>query len=279
MNLSNSIDKIQFLNELDKNDIDLNNLSYYLNIAKKDFTITIFSKIIEQMVTLDNKISVSFEFIDSNDWDYINSKYETPSDEFLDIKSKINLFVKSFVELRNEIINVDLSMVLSLFDKFVFKTKTMHIQFLLFDILDNNLKALSFFMSKIEENKKYYCMIFGLLVRYKFEKNIIEKIIDYLMKKEYGFGEFLIVLQGFMYICCFKKEMNDKLGCLIMENKELWGSLNKKVVDRYCTIYNIEKIDFYGVCADILTFFPFDPPCVNEIFELYQDNYLIFTNK
>lgn len=152
-------------------------------------------------------------------------------------------------------------------------------QFLIFDMLDSDVKSINYIIMHVNDRVVgclYLVYLIGLLVRYPFENCVFKKIVALLKDGQWYGKSALVVLQGFMYLCCFKREIFDELGGFICERRGSWNLLNKKIVDVYCGLFGVENVECFVGCVEVLNYFPFDPPCLDVIFDKYNEKFLKF---
>lgn len=283
MQFTTQKEKLNFLLELKNTQVDLQNIKSLLEIANTNFQKSILDRIFESLAVLDIKISVLYEYSSVDEWEQITKMDQTQSDDQKDITESIKVFIGCYCELKMNICNFDVSLVWKVLEKYVIGAKTKHLQFLLFDLLTKNIKNMNQLMKNAENGKNlaHLVFLFGLLVRYKFDQDAVNKICKFLLEKacKWKGARFLVCLQGFMYVCCFRQELDPLLKDFIVTNKDKWKKLNKKVVDVYCSVFEHEYNEITCGCIEILEYFPFDKPCLDNIFAMYEDMYLIFKRR
>lgn len=277
MQLQTQKDKLNFLAELRSTQIDAQNIQNLLEIGKSNFQKSILAKIFEFLSSLDIKISVYYEYTPADDWDDIVNDTNTDDEASKKIKQNIATFCACYKTVRNEIASYDANLVWKMLDKHVVGAKTKHLQFFVFDLLKANIKNMNFVMKNVENNS-YLVLLIGLLVRYKFESSVVHKVLAFLLDKcnTWKGTKQLIVLQGCMYICCFKKEHKATVDDFVCKNKEEWHKLNKKIVNMYCSLFGYDKCDIYTCQTEALEYFPFDKPYLDDIYDIYEDDYVVF---
>lgn len=279
MQISTQKQKLTFLVELKNTQVNLQNIADLLKIGKQNFQKSILNRIFESLSGLDIKISVFYEYTPIDDWEELvnTENKENDNDANSQILENIKTFCGCYKELKKEINSFDSDLIWNMLEKHVVGAKTKHLQFFVFDLLKANIKNMNFMMKNIENNN-YLVFLFGLLVRYKFEDCVVQKILVFLLDKAKTWKgtKILIVLQGFMYVCCFKKQYKDIVKDILHDNKDKWQKLNKKVVTMYCKMFEYDKCEIFEYQTEILYYFPFDKPCLDCIYEMYEDDYVLF---
>lgn len=234
----------------------------------------LYKKALQTLILLDIKVSVFHDYIIQSEWDHITSPYQTPSDNYTDIKSSIaDLKRLFFICCKTEP-----AVFFSFFEKNILMLKTKHIQFILFEY--DPLVVLSFFLNGIENHKAvsnyFVTYIFAFLVRRKMDCEIVKRVVEKLVQiYEKNNVKRLVFLQGFVYLCCFKKEMFKRVEDILIRDYYMLKNVNEKIMQVFCSIYKWEVKCVEGNCA-LLEWFPFDPSPIEEIFSKYRENYLIF---
>lgn len=223
--------------------------------------------ILQNLLNLDIKISNIHDYANEQEWLTITSKYDTPDDEFKNIKNDCTIFVNLFKEFH---LVLDQNIILQFFTK-ILDTKTKNLQFICYEIKPS---VFINFLVKNIHNNRVLSFLFSYLVRRKIDDKIFNRTVDKLKElyeKENNKLRRLIYMQGFMYLSCFRK-----VEFICFEQK-LVKYLNTNVLNQYSKIFNKEfKIIEVKTNFEILKWFPLDTPILDEIWEIYQEEYVQF---
>jgi hypothetical protein len=295
MNFNSIKEKIEFINHLKSNKIDLSRTEDYISLSSHSFLKRpILLKLVEEMVRLDTQISVHHDMVTEEEWDAITTLYSTPTedDHCKTISDKMQVFTHSFSILCANLSLYSASHMFLLFDEYVLSSKTRNVQFLMFQMcLKSPDSTLAHLLSKIVRqsplSNHYIPFLCSLLVRCKIGGDIfnmcVSKLQLFAKSRELRRDLSSILLaQSLLYISCFRKEtlegIREYIDRVFKEGYVRY--MNKRVVEVFCKLCGYTCVGaFKPMDNDLLYFFPFDPPVIPQIKNLFMENYLVFGNK
>ena len=283
--------KVEILKSLESEPFDSARIDDYLKYAiVPDMANPILKRILKYLIDSDSQISASYELISDEDWDLLVSDKPSVVNEHFDLKTKIDCFTMHFVAFYEILDNNEISLILEILI-FIFEVKKKNIQFLLFLTAKKHPKQVfGFLLSKMKKLPAIYTPFFSsLLVRLKFDKELKNKCFQafkrhLLAQKPSKTIQYLILLQSYMYVLCFKDFMVDEesLNCIKMaQTHSLLPLLNKDVVRKFLSIPHIEKHNFkdpvfHSLPNTCFYCFPFDLPIIPLIKEKIEQDFINF---
>lgn len=293
-------EKIAILKSLEDPNLDPSKIQEYLKYLEiPSLSTPILKKFLDFLINLDSQISAFYETLSEEDWENVISPNCSVLDSNFDLKTKIDCFEMHFKSFYTSLKDLnsqenDLENITTVFNIFepLFKIKTKNIQFLIFLFSKKNPKyAFGSLLSKIKKSPLIYCPFFSsLLVRLKFDIELKRKCLLVFYNHIQSITpsdsvQYLILLQGFAYILCFK-EFSENITDLLknlpnfiskIEELNLLGYLNKDVASRFCSFYNIKEPAYQKPKNEVFYFFPFDLPVIPGISQMIEEDYVVFS--
>lgn len=279
-------EKVEVLKILEQVPFEESRIAELLEWSKEnDLKKPILKRILEYLINLDCEISAFYETADDDLWETLNND-ENIIGEHFELKEKITSFSKYFVMYSEALDENNISFVLDILSP-LFKVKSRNLQFLLFiQAKKHPTQVFAYLISKMKKFPSVFVPFFcSLLVRLKTEESSLKsKCLSAYRKYILSLNpsnsiSFLVVLQGLLYIHCFKEfSMTLEAEQLIKKCNDLnlLALLNKDVVLKYASMFEIKEPTFASFSNDCFYRFPFDQPIVTNIDNLVQDFFVTF---
>lgn len=275
--------KVEILNSIKKTPLTQESLPDYFSYAsQKDLAVPVLKAVLNCLIEIDSQLSATYEITSEDDWKALTS-LEIVLDENFELKTKLDCFVLYFNAFCTHLESLSPAETLNVLSR-IFLVKTRNIQFLVF--LAAKSSPREFFTYLLINTRKspsiYAPFLSSLLVRLNIDFSIKQRCLIALHRHFQSLNsstnpEYLILLQNFMYILCFKEFSNyAEMAEIIKKQRELFGYLNKDVVTKFCGIYNEKDPVYKTVKNSVLYFFPFDLPVIPKIVKIIEGDYISF---
>lgn len=301
-------EKIEILKSLQESTLDPSKLhDYFKYTSVPGLSVPILKKVLEYLTDLDSQISASYETLSDEDWERIVSGESGILDKNFEVKTKIDCFEMHFRSFYEILMNSDTSSTLDVLSP-LFRVRTKNIQFLVFLVAKHNPRAVfGYLLSNLKKSPLIYSPFFNsLLVRLNFDFEIKQKCLMALFRycsecKPSSSIQYLLLIQGLLYILCFKEFSREALKASTLEydggdekhtsticfgriwtlvrkaeEMRLFAYLNRDVVSRFCEIYGLKEPAYHAPKNGLFSFFPFDLPVIPGIKKLIENDYISF---
>lgn len=282
-------DKIAILKSLESNPFDQTRITEYLSYAiVPDMTCPILKRLLSYLIECDCQISALFELISDESWANLVSDRPSATDENFDLRTKIDCLAMHFNSVYEILDNNEISLALNVLSA-LFEVKTRNIQFLIFILAKKHLKQVfAFLLTKMKKLPTVYTPFFcSLLVRLKFDAELKAKCFQafqrHLLSKSPSKNiQYLVLLQSYMYVICFKGfEIDEESLKHIKKAYSFFGLLNKDVVLKFMEIPIIANLKlkdpvFHSLANTCFYFFPFDLPIIPQIKARVESDFVNF---
>lgn len=268
----NNPDQLSTYKKLKETALCTDNLSFFTNLASNPlYKKIVITKILTHLQDLDISISCNYEYTDEQEWTYITSNYQTPCDKYSQIKNDIKEFLTIYKQ-----IPLDTKLILSFFN--TVNTKTKYLQFILFSLPETDVLSFLYKNSKRSVSRNFFLMLlFSFVIRKKTKKFKFEILINDFGKESDKLRR-RIYLQNFLYASCFDQRKFADLKGIIDENMAELKFLNSRVVGVFGDLfgYNIKTVKSEN---ELLSWFPFDTPKIDDFMDLIEDDYVVFNKE
>lgn len=262
-------DQLKVYKDIKDTPITTENISYFTTLASdKLYRKTVITKMLVHLQNLDISISSNYEYTDEQEWEYITSNYQTPCDKYTSIKKSIHELITIYKQMP-----IDAKIILSFFS--TINTKTKYLQYILFKLPEREVLTFLYKNAKRSVSKNFFLiLLFSFVIRKKIQKFNFSVLINDFKKENDKFRK-RIYLQNFLYACCFDKSKFASLKSIIDDNQAELKYLNARVVGVFCDLfeYNVKVIKNEN---EMLGWFPFDTPKIDDFMELIEDDYVVF---
>lgn len=246
-------------------------------------------RLLNTLVEKDVYISVMHDLMEERDWRRLSAEYSTPIEVPVHRKMRecVENFADAFIALCDCARKEDFPFLLELVDKYVLFVQSKNIKHVLITLIElDQEKTLMHFVRKIRSShthRDYYLIYFvSMIVRYRIRENYSNIAVDFVLNFVQGLTmnklpHFIISSQLLLYLCCFRAEVEQKARGFIKRlfETEYVKYMNKMVVDVFCDMFNYKHPRFFDTLdADVLSFFPLDPPVIPRIKTRLEDRYI-----
>ncbi|EOB13670.1 hypothetical protein NBO_64g0051 [Nosema bombycis CQ1] len=286
-------DKIQILRTLKTDDLDLTEVTKYLDLLKyKSLAGVVLDKHLDALTDIDTQMTAVYLSISDEEWIDLISDYDTPIEKPIQkpsysfVRNNLKIFINAYKALDQVIPDLDLNILFNSLSKVLY-CRTTSLQFLFFSVAKHKPNAvLHFLLDGVTSNPSVYIPYFVSFVsRFKFDcSKFIEKYCKWirnLYKKSNFKTKSLLHIQatqGLIYICCFRREFIEKVKDLLdfIFSENICSFMNSNVVEVFCSLSGYKCNNFKSLDNHVLDLFPFDKSILQPIHELYEDYYVEF---
>lgn len=248
-----------------------------------------FERLLNTLVEKDVYISVMHDLMEDRDWRRLSAEYSTPIEIPVHRKMRecVENFTDAFIALCECARKEDFPFFLEQVDKYVLLAQSKNVKHVLLTLIEiDQEKTLMHFVRKIRVShvhRDYYLIYFvSMIVRYKIRESYLKAAVDFVLNFVQGLAmnkspHFIISSQLLLYLCCFRAEVEQKargfIKCLF--DMEYVKYMNKMVVEVFCGMFHYKHPRFFDTLdADVLFFFPLDPPVIPRIRTRLEDSYI-----
>ncbi|KAF7683857.1 hypothetical protein TCON_0942 [Astathelohania contejeani] len=276
---------------------EVDTMLQYVNVA--GLNQLVLDRIFYLFIELDNRISTLYDIITPEEWNSVVTSYATPleDDSLVSLKEDVRLYTQAFRKFITHLASLDFENIIYFFEKYVLVSRCRHTQFIIFTLCQQNPPLLfGYLISQIKSkignrlSLNYITYFVSLLVRCKMEDSNFNLCIRHVLNitskiKSNTNALFILCAQSLIYICCFHPRIHtEMIGDISVKDfitelfrKDVVGLMNPNVINQYCGLYNIEYGNaFIKYDCDLLYFFPFDPPVIDSIKNIYKNSYVEF---
>lgn len=287
--------KLDAIKRIRANQVDTNKVACFLN-TNDDSSVrrAYLNRLISALSESDVYISVMSDLMLEKDWESVCGEYGTPTDGSWqrNFHEKVRSFSEAFIALSNNVTKKDFKMILFHVDARVIFAKSKNMKFLLLVLMEmSESDTLMHFIRRIRaaDAKKNYYLVYlvSLIVRYRASARLSAIAIDFFVSFVQGLEmakttHFVLSAQLLLYLCCFKPEVEERTRDFVKRvfDNGYAKNMNKIVVEIFCDEFDYKRPRFFSTLdAEVLCFFPLDPPTIPRIKIRFDESYVEWTSR
>lgn len=270
--------------------VDLSRVSQFLSTHEDTLVRRVyFERLLDTLVENDVYISVMHDLMEEREWMRLSAEYSTPIEvpAHRKMRERVENFTDAFIALCDCARKEDFSSLLEYVDKHVLLAQSKNVKHVLLTLIElDQEKTLMHFVRKIKASHvhcDYYLIYFvSMIVRYRIHEDysrvatdfILSFVQDLVMNKS---PHFIVSSQLLLYLCCFRAEVEKKARNFIKRlfEQEYVKYMNKMVIGVFCDMFHYKHPGFFDTLdADVLFFFPLDPPVIPRIKIRLEESYV-----